>query len=158
MNFYIKQKVFSWGDTFFIYDEAGNERYHVKGPAFSFGKKLHVYDNNGQEVAYIHQKVFSFLPTFCIYKGETQIAEIKKRLTFAKDKYNISGLDWDVRGDFFDHNYTVINGYFPIATVTKKWFSWGDTYQISISDDADEVSALAVVLVIDACIDAQRNN
>ena len=30
---------------------------------------------------------------------------------------------------------------------------WGDTYEIDITDDADEVMALCVVLVIDAVMD-----
>ena len=44
MKFYIKQKVFSWGDKFSIYDANGNERYLVQGEVFSFGKKLHLLD------------------------------------------------------------------------------------------------------------------
>lgn len=29
MNLYIKQHIFTWGDQFSIYDEAGNEKYRV---------------------------------------------------------------------------------------------------------------------------------
>jgi len=41
--------------------------------------------------------------------------------------------------------------------VAKEWFTLGDAYEISIRAGADEIAALAVVLVIDACIEAQRN-
>ena len=62
MKLYIKQKVFSWGAKFRIYDEYENDKYSVEGEVFTFGKKLHLYGLNGNELAYIHQKVWSFLP------------------------------------------------------------------------------------------------
>ena len=36
-NLYMKQRVFSWGDKFAIYDEYGNEKYFVEGHVSSFG-------------------------------------------------------------------------------------------------------------------------
>lgn len=39
MELYMKQKVFSWGDKFTIYDENGNDRYYVQGAAFSWGRR-----------------------------------------------------------------------------------------------------------------------
>ena len=41
MKLYIKEKVFSWGDKFFVKDESGNDRYVVQGEVFSLGKKLY---------------------------------------------------------------------------------------------------------------------
>ena len=61
MKLYIKQKVFSWKDKFFVKDEFGNDRYYVEGELFSLGKKLHIYDMNGNELAFIHQK---YSPSF----------------------------------------------------------------------------------------------
>lgn len=37
MNLYMKQRIFSWGDKFSIYDAAGNECYYVEGEVFTFG-------------------------------------------------------------------------------------------------------------------------
>lgn len=50
MNFYIKQKLFSWGDKFSIYDENGEEVFFVEGKPISFGKKLWIYDKGGREL------------------------------------------------------------------------------------------------------------
>lgn len=60
-------------------------------------------------------------------------------------------------GDFWDHEYEITDGSQTIAAVSKEWMTWGDAYEICISAGADEVTALAVVLVIDACIDAENN-
>jgi uncharacterized protein YxjI len=161
MNLYIKQKIFSWADKFSVYDADGNEKYYVEGGIFSFGKKLHLYDASGTEIAYIEQQLFSFLPRYIIYKNGRELAEVVKRVTFFVPEYsvNISGTDtaWTVRGDFFDHDYEVTEREDTIAAVNKEWFTFGDAYEISIGPGADEITALAVVLVIDACIEAQKN-
>lgn len=161
MNFYMKQKVFSFSDKFIIYDENGNDRYYVEGEIFSWGKKLHIYDLSGKEIAFISQKVFSFLPRYYISISGYDVAEIVKEFTFFYPSYQVSltdGRRWKVSGDFWDHEYTVQDGSFLVAGVSKEWFTWGDAYCISVSSEVDPVLALSVVLVIDACIEAEQNN
>ncbi|MBQ2767778.1 MAG: LURP-one-related family protein [Clostridia bacterium] len=157
MHLYIKQRIFTWGDKFSVYDESGNEKYVVEGEIFTFGKKLHLYDLAGKELAYIEQQLLTFLPRYMIYRGGEEFAEVVKEFTFFHPEYTVSGPGWCVRGDFFDHDYEVTDGTAVVASVTKEWFALGDAYEISFGDGVDEIAALAVVLVIDACIDAQRN-
>ena len=159
MNLYLKQQVFSWKDRFFIYDIDGREKYYVEGEVFSLGTKLHIYDIIGHEVAYIEQKFFSFFPKYTIYKGNDAVAEITKEFSFFKQEYTVDSLGWSVLGDFFDHEYEITRNGAPVAEVSKKWFTFGDAYEIFINEDAkaDEVTVLETVLVIDACIDAQNN-
>ncbi len=158
MKLYMKQKVFSWRDRFYIKDENGTDRYYVEGELFSWGKKLHVYDMKGAEVAFIQQKVFSFLPKFYVYIDGEMIAEIVKELTFFKPRYSIMGLDWDVFGDFWSHEYEILERNSPVVAVSKEWFTWGDSYVIDIEKDKNEVHVLAVVLAIDAVMAAQSNS
>ena len=158
MNLYIKQKIFTWGDKFSIYDETGNEKYYVEGEIFTFGKKLHLYDLQGKELAYIEQQLFSFLPKYMIYRDGVEMAEVIKEFTFFHPEYSVNGPGWRVHGDFFDHDYEVVDGDRVIASVSKEWFTLGDAYEISFGSGVDEIAALSVVLVIDACIEAQRSN
>ena len=155
MKLYLQQKVFSIGDKFTLYDEGGNERYYVQGEVFSFGKKLHIMDCQGRELAMIRQKVFSFLPTYFIDVNGQEIASVVKKFTLFRNEYAIEGLGWTVHGNMFDHDYEIYSGNALIARVCKAWFSFGDAYEIDISPDAPLVAALAVVLVIDAVLDAQ---
>lgn len=157
MKFYIKQKVFSWKDKFTVKDEHGQDRFFVEGELFSLGKKLHVNDMSGNEVAFIQQKLLTFLPKFYVYVGGNQVAEIVKEFTFFRNKYRIEGLGWEVDGDFLDHDYEITSHGRPIVTITKAWFTWGDSYEIDIADGVDPVNALAVVLAIDCVLDMQRN-
>lgn len=72
MKLLFKQRLFSWFDSYDIYDEAGNTVYVVKGQ-FSWGHKLAIYDAYGNEVGMVVQKVLTFLPKFeiCITKIST---------------------------------------------------------------------------------------
>ena len=63
MKLLFKQRLFSWFDSYDIYDEAGNTVYVVKGQ-FSWGHKLAIYDAYGNEVGMVVQKVLTFLPKF----------------------------------------------------------------------------------------------
>ena len=66
MRLLIKQRVFSWGDSYDIYDEAGNVKYIVKAEIFAFGHQLHVYDAYKNEIGQINQKLLRLLPQFQI--------------------------------------------------------------------------------------------
>lgn len=158
MNLYLKQKVFSWGDKFTVYDEAGNDVFYVQGEVFSFGKKLHILDLNGNELRFIHQKLLTFLPRFFIAKGDADIAQVIKEFTFFRQAYTVEGFGWRVEGDFFAHEYQITSNRGVVADISKRWFSWGDAYQIRIGNDHDPVDVLAVVLVIDACIEMARSS
>ena len=64
----IKQKVFSWTDTYEVYDANGTSKYYVKADFFSIGHRIHVYDKQtGQEVGMIQEKVLRLLKEFEIF-------------------------------------------------------------------------------------------
>lgn len=158
MKFYIKQKVFSFKDRSAIYDAEGNEQYYSEAIYPSFGKKLKIYDRAGNELAYVEQKVWSFLPRYKIFKNGVEIAEVVKDFTFFKPKYSVHGLGWTVQGDFFDHSYQLLQGDIAVASVKKEWFTLGDAYEIDCSESVDLPCALAIVLIIDACLDEGGNS
>ena len=149
MKLYIKEKVFSWGDKFMVKDAYGEDKYIVEGEVFSWGKKLHVYDRLGREVAFIKQEVWSLLPRFYVFCDDRQVAEIKKEFTFLFPRYTIEGLGWEIDGSFMAHDYQITKNGHKIVSISKEWMTWGDSYELDISDPADEILALAVVIIID---------
>ena len=150
----MKQKVFSWGDQFSVKSEYDEELYKVKGEVWSLGKKLHVYDNLDRECIYIEQKLWSWKPRFFVYVNGEQVAEIVKEFGF-KPRYSINGLNWRVEGNFWEHDYRILDGEREVANIHKAWMTWGDAYEIDIDRDEDALPALAVVLAID-CVNAQQ--
>ena len=158
MKLYIKQRVFSWRDRFTVKDESGNDRYSAVGEFISWGKKLHILDANGNEVAFIRQKVFSFMPRFFVEIGGRQICEIIKEFTFFKQSYRIAGLPWHLDGDIFAHEYTLgDNSGRQVMRMAKKWFTWGDSYELDIPDAQNELMCLCVALAVDCAMAVQNS-
>ena len=61
-----------------------------------------------------------------------------------------SGLS--AEGNFTDHEYSISRGGRSVATVSKQWFSWTDSYGVDILEGEDAVLILASTVVIDmAC-------
>ena len=157
MKLYIKQKVFSFRDRFTVKDEYGEDKYYVEGEILSLGKKLRIYDMDGNELAFVRERLLAFMPKFTIEINGSEIAEIIKRFTFLRPKYYVDGLGWDVEGDFFSHNYDITDGNKIIVSIHKQFMAWGDTFEIDVQKDNDEIIALAVVLAIDAVMDAANS-
>ena len=158
MKLYIKQKIFSWNDSFSVYDAYENELFRVEGELFSFGKKLTIFDRNGNELYRIEQEVFRFRPRYHIVKNGEIEATVVKEFSMFKPYYTVEGPGREVQGDFFDHDYEITDAGRLVASVQKQWFTWGDTYEISVDDRAyDPVAVLAVAVIIDCVLDSQYN-
>lgn len=150
MRLLIKQRVFSWSDTYDIYDEAGDVRYYVKAEFFSLGHRLHVYDADGREIGLIKEKLLTFLPTFEIEINGTVYGQIQKKFSFFRPKYEIDFNGWRVEGDFLGWDYDVYSGCSSIVHITKEILHWGDTYVIDIARPEDELMGMMLVIAIDA--------
>ena len=59
----LKQRMFSWFDSYDIYDEAGNTVFVVKGE-LAWGHCMRIYDAIGNELGMIKQKILTFMPKF----------------------------------------------------------------------------------------------
>lgn len=150
MKLLIKQRVFSCSDTYDIYDEEENPKYFVQAEVFSWGHQLHVYDRFDNEIGVIHQKVFSFLPEFSIEIQGEIVGTIYKNFTFFKNNYEVDFKGWKVEGNYTGWNYDVYDGDELILNISKKLFTWGDTYVLDFVDEKDEIDGLMLVIAIDA--------
>ena len=158
MKLLIKQRVFSWTDTYDIYDENGEAKYFVKSEFLSIGHKIHVYDRYDREVVMVREKLLKLLPTFEIdVDGET-VGTVKKKWTFLRPKYEIDCNGWQCDGTIWGWDYDVISGGDLVAHISKELLHWGDTYVLDIVDPADEIMALMLVIAIDAANCSQGNN
>lgn len=156
MRYIMKQKLLSFGDDFYIKDENERDAFFVDGRAFSIGDKLAFKDLKGRELAFIRQKLLAWGPTYEISRDGTIAAVVKKHvfaLFHHRFTVDVPGPnDIEAEGDFMDHEYTFRRGDRVVATVSKRWFSWTDTYGIDIDDDEDQVLILASAVVVDqAC-------
>lgn len=150
MKLLFKQRFFSWLDSYDIYDESGDVLYTVKGE-LALGHCLKVYDKNGLEIGTVRQKLLTFLPKFEIYHGDHYVGCIQKEFSFFIPRYHIDYNGWNVEGNFFEWDYSIRDSRGQeIAVVSKELFQWTDTYVIDVADSRDALSALMLVLAIDA--------
>ena len=158
MRLLIKQRVFSWTDSYDVYDENENAKYFVKAEFFSLGHQLHIYDRNDRELGVIRQRLFTLLPAFEIEINGQVKGEIRKQFSFFKPRYEIDYNGWRVEGNFFEWDYDVLDQDGRIvATVSKELLRLTDTYVIDVGDPADALCAVMLVLAIDA-EKCSRNN
>lgn len=156
MDYYIKQKIFSWNDQFTVKDNQGKDVFSIEGKLFSWGKKLYVYDMAGKEVLYIEQQLWRFLPTYSLYIENEEVAVVSKEFSFFKPRYMIDGPSWKVEGSFWEHDYQIVEQGRVIADISKEWLTWGDAYALNIKDETNAIVALGVIIIIDCVIASQR--
>ena len=157
----IEQPLFTIGDRFSILDTDGRTKYLAEGEIFTFGKKLHLYHASpdgeaGEECAFIAQELFCFRPHFTVELAEPAgTFTVIKEFEFFTQYYSVPERGWEITGDFFDHEYSVLENGHPIATVSKEWLTFGDCYKVECARDADMTAVLCSALVID-CIEAAK--
>lgn len=153
MRYVMRQKFWAWGEDFIIRDENGTDIFLVDGRAFSWGDKLSFQDMHGNELAFIRQKLLSWGPTYEIERDGKLAAVVKKELfTFFRCRFTVDVPgpdDLEAQGDFLDHEYTLECSGRTAAQVSKRWFSWTDTYGIDVASGEDDVLILASAVVID---------
>ena len=151
MKLCIRQRVFSWGDSYDVFDEYGNVRYEVKPQWFSLVNQLHVYEKvSGREVGSIHQHFFAFTPGFDIVLGGQRVGVVKKRFNPFVPTYDVNFRGWTCEGNLFGWDYRVMQAGRIVMSISKEWFTWGDTYVMEYEDPSSELPGLMLVLAIDA--------
>ena len=121
-----KQRLFSWFDSYDIYDETEQTVYVVKGQ-LAWGHCLKIFSVYGEEVGTVKEKVLTLLPKFEVYE---------------KERYIGGYMEWD---------YTIVGpGGQRIAAISKELFHMTDTYVMDIVNPEDALYVLMFVLAIDA--------
>ncbi|WNC71532.1 LURP-one-related family protein [Thalassotalea psychrophila] len=160
-KFQLKQRFLSLTEKFEIKNEQDEIVYFVDGKFFSIGKTFHLKDSNANELAEIKQKVISLRPTFYInFKNGQQAKVVKTFLPIFKSRFAIKfeGREITATGNFLSHEYQFSEAGVAVAEVSKKWFSFSDTYGLNVENDELNELALCILIVIDAVHHGSDNN
>ena len=150
----LRQALFSIGDDFWIEDHEGRKVYKVDGKILRIRKTLVFEDAKGKPLCQIKERLLTIRDTMVIENADgNEVAAVRKALlTPLRDKWNVNvknGPDLDVQGDIFDHEYAVKQGWNKVAEVSKKWFSFTDTYGVEIDPGQNHILILAIAVAID---------
>jgi len=160
MRYVMKQKLFTLTDDYRIADATGNDMYFVKGKLLSLGKNLSFQNMQQEELTHIQQKLLNWGPTYEIWHNGELEAVVKKELftlfhcVFHVDEPGHDSLT--AEGEFSDHEYTFTRGGRAVATVSKQWFTFADTYGVDVDESEDAVLILACTVVIDEACHGDR--
>jgi len=149
MQLLFKQRMFSWFDSYDIYDETKTPVFTVKG-RLAWGHMLEIFDRMGNHIGTLKEEIFHFMPRFSIYFGDHYVGQIRKEFTFFKPSYTLDCNGWHVEGDVFGWNYGVFDAYGGQVLSAHKQLAWTDTYVIDIRNTEDALISLMIVLAIDA--------
>lgn len=150
MKLLFKQRIFSWFDSYDIYDETGAVAYTVQGK-LSWGHCLHIHDPAGNHIATLQERVLTLLPKFELYLEDVYVGCIRKEFTFFRPRFTLDYNGWRVDGNLFEWDYQILDeNERQVAAITKELFHWSDTYVIDVARPEDALMTLMVVLAIDA--------
>ena len=150
MKMLFKQRLFSWFDSYDIYDEMGNTIFTVEGK-LSWGHCLHIHNANGRHIGTVQEKVLTITPKFELYAYGDYLGTLKKEITLFTPLFVFDQSDWRVEGDWTEWNYAITSpSQGLVAAIRKELFQWTDTYVIDVRDPDNALCALMVVLAIDA--------
>lgn len=158
----IKEHFWSWGDDFAITDADGRTVFQVDGKAFSWGDQLSFQDAAGRELAFIKQKMLSWKPCYRIIIDGQEFAEVVKEWSWFSKEFTLDvpgPNDYSISGSFWEHEFTFQRRGRRVASVSKSYWGWTDSYGIDIVDGENDVAILCACIVIDQVLhDDDGNN
>lgn len=153
-RFMMRERLFTFGDDFFIENERGQRAFWVDGKALRVRETLHFKDLQGRELYYIQEKMLRVRDTLNVYRGNQVAASVHKAIvSLLRDRLqvDIPGRgDMLAQGNFLYHDYRITQGgRVLVANVSKKWFRVRDSYGVEITPQEDA----ALILALTVCID-----
>jgi uncharacterized protein YxjI len=151
----VRERLFAFGDDFWIENGRGQRAYLVDGKALRIRDTLLFKDMQGQERYKLQEKMVRVRDTMTLYNADgSEAATIRKALiTPLRDRYAVDragqpGLE--TQGNILHHEYTIEENHRPVATISKKWFRIRDTYGIEVAPGTiDPLLAVAMTVAID---------
>lgn len=160
MRYQLKEKIWTFKDSYVIKDEQGNPAFNIVGKWFSWGDNLSFKSSSGEELLQIKQVLWTFMPKYTILKDGQEVAEVQKKFSWFNQKFvlDVPGPnDYTISGSFWQREFEFLREGKVAAKVSKKFWSWSDTYGIDIQDGEDVDLILATCIVIDLVLFEKEN-
>ncbi len=150
MKMLFKQRLFSWFDSYDIYDENGRTLFTVEG-RLSWGHCLHILNAAGEHIGTVQERVLTFLPQFELYAYGEYLGCLRKEFTLFSPRFTIDCSDWEIEGSWTEWDYSVVSpSQGVVASIGKELFQWTDTYVLDVPDPDNALCVLMLALAIDA--------
>jgi uncharacterized protein YxjI len=155
VRYEMHEKLLSFGDDYWIRDDAGNRVFRVDGKAMRLRDTLDLEDAHGTKLCRIQTRVLHIRDSMAIEDAEgEQLALVHKALISPlRERWKVdrpAGEDWTVQGNVLDHEYEIEQDGRKIAEISKKWFRVRDSYGVEVAPGEEPSLVLAVTVAVDA--------
>ena len=158
MKLFVKEKLFSMHNKYYIYNEDNEMVYEIVSKIISIGDKTTIYDAKQNVIAYIEQEILHLMPHYNVYINDEFKYQIKKKFQLFKNDYELSNM-YKVDGSPFSYNFIITNSENKaVAVVSREFLTLGDKYQIEILDENDLNTILTIIVAITNDIDRSQSN
>ncbi len=157
MKMFFRQRIFSWLDSYDVYDADNRVLFTVEGvPALKHCFKI--CDPAGNEVGMLRERWLTFIcPQFDIEINGVKAGSIVKQLSFFAPRFSLDFRGWQVRGNWMEWAYEISSPFGKVAAISKRLLAWSDTYEIDVVNPADALPVLMTVIAIDAVKCSRQN-
>ena len=149
MKLFMKQKLLSFRAHYLIKDDQERDLYTVRLERMTFGKNLRIYDTSGVNIGSVQQKTFSIRPRYYLYANHQVTAELTKEHSWGLPVFRITGKPWEIISDMWAHVFEIKDDLQTVASVTKEWKTWGDSYGMDIVHREDALLVIEIMIAID---------
>jgi uncharacterized protein YxjI len=161
VKFQVRERIFGFGDDFWIVDEHDDRAFFVDGKVLRLHDTLELKDLDGNEVATVHKKVLSIRDAMKVERGGETVATVRKALfTPFHEKFTaeLTGTpgEIEITGNLIDKEFRMELDGDTIAVVSRKWFRVRDTYGVEIADNADAPLLLAIAVCVDRLLEHEK--
>lgn len=157
---FIQQKILKITDHYPIRDESDNIVYQVDQDFQWLGYTVHVSRPDGTHVFTIRRELFRLLPRFVIEFADGRELVLQSKFTFFYKRIEVEPQSENIRieGSFWDKNFDILKDNKPIGHIEKKLFAMSDKFVIEVLDEEHQDLFVAMMIAVDAIIDAQQNS
>lgn len=173
-EFLIKEKFFSINERMEILDPRSQAILgYFRSKFFTLPKKYWLTHPDDDPIIGIEKRMLTFMPKFNFFEAGPEetlsmnrpLGTLEKKFSFFTPKYHFVGPNgailYEIQGNFWEHHFQVIEQGQIVAEISKKFWSWTDTYGVRIEpskNDQEAMILLTVVVVLDYIADQRRNS
>lgn len=141
----MKRKVSNPSETFTVTDRNEKDVYGVSVNSVENSQLMTIYKSENQQVAVVTNDE----SIFTVEVDNKKVFIIEKKLDQGTPKYVVTSDELAIDGDLFGMSFNVMLGYRKVAKVRKRWTTLGNSYELTIFEDENEVALVGLVSTLD---------
>lgn len=160
-SYYVKERFFSIGAKFDVFNEFGKEEFLVEADKFDIGKNISIYDTNRiKKLLYMKQQLRLGAHKYIAYdSNNTEIATIQKE--FMIPEYNITGIMGAIKMEskgILGRNYLITKNDNLIGKIDKQLTFGRDKYTLEVIDEDYLILLIGLLVMVDMVKFHNNNN